>query len=101
MVALTQDPYRQKRALWFLAINVMALVIASSLFAGVLYGDALSVVFEPLMRGLYEYKAVVIFIAMSPLFASLLVGMAYAKRALRRKRAAAASAAAQAASIAP
>jgi uncharacterized membrane protein len=89
MAAIAQDPFRRRRALWFLLVNLIALVIAVLVFLGVLYGDALSSVFEPLMRGLYEYKLAVILIAMSPLFASLLVGMAYAQRAIRRKRAAA------------
>jgi hypothetical protein len=87
MAALTHDPFRRRRALWFLAVNLISLVIAVLVFAGVLYGDALSTVFEPLMRGLFEYKLAVILIAMSPLFASLLVGMAYAQRAIRRKKA--------------
>ena len=92
MAALTQDPFRRQRALWFLAVNVISLLIAVGLFLAVLHGDSMSSFMEPLMRGLYEYKVLVIAIAMSPLLASLLVGGAYAKRALRRKRAAAQSA---------
>ena len=88
MAALTRDPYRQRRLLWFAAVNLMALAIAAGVFAGVLYVDSLSTVFEPLLLGVYEYKLLVIGIAMSPLLASLLVGMAYAKRAIRRRKAA-------------
>jgi hypothetical protein len=91
MAALTHDPHRRKRALWFLTVNVMALLLAVALFAGVLYGDGLSVIFEPLMLGIYKHKILVVAIATSPLFASLLVGGAYAQRALRRKRAQAAA----------
>jgi hypothetical protein len=87
MPALVHDPYRRKKALWFLAVNLIALLVASAVFLVVLYGDGLSAVFEPLMRWLFEYKLAVILIAMSPLFASLLVGMAYMQRAMRRKRA--------------
>jgi ABC-type bacteriocin/lantibiotic exporter with double-glycine peptidase domain len=87
MAALTHDPHRQKRALWFLTVNVMAVVISVGVFVGVLHFDALSTVFEPLLLGVYEYKLVVIGIALSPLFASMLVGMAYAQRAIRRKKA--------------
>lgn len=93
MAALTHDPLRQKRAIWFLTVNLMSLAIAVGLFLAVLYGDSLSLVFEPLLLGIYEYKILVIAIAMSPLAASMLVGMAYAKRAMRRKKAAAAAAA--------
>ena len=91
MTALTHDPHRQARTLWFVAVNVMSVVIAVGIFVAVLYLDGLSRLFEPLLLGVYEYKVVVIAIAMSPLFASLLVGMAYAKRAIRRKKAEAAA----------
>ena len=87
MAAITQDPHRQARTLWFIAVNVISLILAIGIFAAVLYFDGLSRLFEPLLLGVYEYKVVVIAIAMSPLFASLLVGMAYAKRAIRRKKA--------------
>ncbi len=87
MAAITKDPHRQKRALWFLTINIMSVVVAAAVFMGVLYFDSLSLVFEPLLHGLFEYKVVVVLIAMSPLAASLLVGMAYAQRAIRRKKA--------------
>jgi hypothetical protein len=53
----------------------------------VLHMDTLSVIFEPLLLGVFEYKVLVIAIALSPLVASLLVGMAYAQRAIRRKKA--------------
>lgn len=92
MAALTQDPHRQRRALWFLTVNVMSVFIAVGVFYAVLHLDSLSLLFEPLLLGVYEYKVLVIAIAMSPLVASLLVGMAYAKRAIRRKKAEAAQA---------
>ena len=92
MTAMTRDPLRRERAIWFLCVNVMSFVIAVLIFAAVLYGDILSVVFEPLMRGIYAHKILVIAIAMSPLLASLLVGMAYAQRAIRRRKAEAAGA---------
>ena len=91
MAALTSDPYRKRRALWFLTVNVMSLVIAVGVFMAVLHMDTLSVVFEPLLLGVFEYKVLVIAIALSPLVASLLVGMAYAQRAIRRKKAEAAA----------
>jgi len=69
----------------------MSVLIAVGIFVAVLYLDGLSRLFEPLLLGVYEYKIVVIAIAMSPLFASLLVGMAYAKRAIKRKKAEAAA----------
>lgn len=87
MTAVLQDPQRRERTLWFLTVNVMSLFIAVGLFLAILYGDGLSLIFEPFMLALYEYKSLVIAIALSPLFASLLVGMAYAKRAIKRKRA--------------
>ena len=92
MTAIAHDPHRKARTIWFVAVNVISLVISIAVFAGVLYFDGLSRVFEPLLLGVYEYKIVVIAIAMSPLFASLLVGMAYAKRAINRKKAEAAAA---------
>ena len=87
MAALTSDPHRKRRALWFLTVNVMSVVIAVGVFMAVLHMDTLSVVFEPLLLGVFEYKVLVIAIALSPLVASLLVGMAYAQRAIRRKKA--------------
>jgi hypothetical protein len=83
---VSADPYRRQRILWFTAMNAIAILIAGGLFFFVLEGDVLDRVFHSLMLGIFEYKLVVVLIAMSPLFASLLVGMAYAQRALRRKR---------------
>jgi hypothetical protein len=51
-----------------------------------MYGDVLDILFGKLVSGLFEYKLLVVLIAMSPLLASLLVGMAYAQRAIRRKK---------------
>jgi flagellar basal body-associated protein FliL len=82
------DPYRRQRVLWFTAMNGIAILIAAGLFYFVLHGEALDTVFTKLMLGIFEYKLLVVLIAMSPIFASLLVGMAYAQRALKRKRAA-------------
>src|SRR5688572_27564584 len=83
---MSADPYRKQRIFWFVAMNLIAMLIAGLLFVGFMYGDALDVVFGKLVSGLFEYKLAVVLIAMSPLLASLLVGMAYAQRALRRKR---------------
>ncbi len=80
------DPYRKQRIFWFVTMNLIAMVVAAGLFAGLMYGDILDVVFSKLVSGLFQYKLIVVLIAMSPLFASLLVGMAYAQRALRRKK---------------
>jgi hypothetical protein len=91
MAALTEDPHRRARTLWFVWVNILSILIAAGIFYAILFFDGLSHVFEPMLMGVYEYKVVVIAIAMSPLFASLLVGMAYAKRAMRRKKAEAAS----------
>jgi hypothetical protein len=84
---MSADPYRRQRILWFAAMNAIAILIAAGLFFFVLEGDILDRAFRSLMLGIFEYKLLVVLIAMSPLFASLLVGMAYAQRALRRKRA--------------
>jgi hypothetical protein len=81
------DPFRRQRILWFTAMNAIAILIAAGLFFFVLHGEALDAVFTKLMLGIFEYKLLVVLIAMSPIFASLLVGMAYAQRALRRRRA--------------
>ena len=83
---MSADPYRKQRIFWFVTMNLIAILIAAALFAGFMYGDVLDVVFGKLVSGLFEYKLIVVLIAMSPLFASLLVGMAYAQRALRRKK---------------
>jgi hypothetical protein len=88
--APTVDPYRKQRIAWFIGMNLIAIAIAAALFYGFLYGAPFDVVVTNLLEGLFEYKLIVVLIAMSPLFASLLVGMAYAQRALRRKRAQAA-----------
>jgi len=95
VVALTQDPHRQARTIWFVTINIASVLIAAGVFYAILEFDGLSRVFEPLLLGVYEYKIVVIAIAISPLFASLLVGMAYARRAMRRKKREAAAAEAE------
>ena len=68
-------------------MNLIAVVISVSVFLVILYGDGLSIIFEPFMLALYEHKSLVMAIALSPLFASLLVGMEHAKRTSRRKRA--------------
>lgn len=83
---MSADPFRKQRIFWFVTMNLIALIVAGVLFAGFLFGDGLNFVFSKLVSGLFEYKLVVVLIAMSPLFASLLVGMAYAQRALRRKK---------------
>jgi uncharacterized membrane protein len=83
---MSADPYRKQRIFWFVTMNLIAMVVAIALFAGFMYGDVLDVVFGKLISGLFEYKLVVVLIAMSPLFASLLVGMAYTQRALKRKK---------------
>jgi hypothetical protein len=83
---MSPDPFRKQRIFWFLTMNLIALLAAGGLFAGFMYGDVLDVVFGKLLSGLFEYKLLVVVIAMSPLFASLLVGMAYAQRALKRKK---------------
>jgi hypothetical protein len=82
----SQDPHRRQRIAWFIGMNAIAFVFAAVLFFGFLYGHAMDAAFRSLTAGLFEYKLVVILIAMSPLFASLLVGMAYAQRAIRRKK---------------
>lgn len=87
MSAPATDPFRRQRILWFTAMNAIAILIAAGLFFFVLHGEALDTVFTKLMLGIFEYKLLVVLIAMSPIFASLLVGMAYAQRALRRRRA--------------
>lgn len=81
------DPFRRQRIFWFLAMNLFAMVVAVAVFWGVLEGHDLNNVFQPLLDGIFEFKVVAVLIAMSPLLASLLVGMAYAQRALRRKKA--------------
>ena len=68
-------------------MNGIAIIIAAGLFYFMLHGEALDAVFTKLMLGIFEYKLLVVLIAMSPIFTSLLVGGAYAQRALRRKRA--------------
>ena len=83
---MSTDPYRKQRIFWFATMNLLAIVVAALLFVGFMYGDILDVLFGNLISGLFEYKLLVVLIAMSPLFASLLVGMAYAQRALRRKK---------------
>ena len=83
---MSTDPYRRQRIFWFISMNLMAMVVAGGMFAFILYGDGLNAFFEPLTKGIFEYKLVVVLIAMSPLLASLLVGMAYAQRALKRKK---------------
>lgn len=83
---MSADPFRKQRIFWFVTMNLIALIVAGFLFAGFLFGDGLNFLFSSLVSGLFEYKLVVVLIAMSPLFASLLVGMAYAQRALRRKK---------------
>lgn len=88
---MSQDPHRKERILWFVGMNLVAVLIAGGSFAAFLYGDILDVAFRRLSEGIFEYKLLVVVIAMSPLLASLLVGMAYAQRALRRKRAQAAA----------
>lgn len=84
------DPFRKQRIFWFVGMNLIALAIAVLLFSAFLYGAPADVLVTKLLEGIFEYKLMVVLIAMSPLFASLLVGMAYAQRALRRKRAQAA-----------
>src|SRR5438309_1086933 len=83
---MSADPYRRQRILWFSAMNGIAFLIAAALFVFVLKGDVMDSAFRSLTAGIFEYKLVVVLIAMSPLLASLLVGMAYAQRALKRKR---------------
>ncbi|MCK6552955.1 hypothetical protein L6R52_44440 [Myxococcota bacterium] len=92
-MSMSDDPYRKQRILWFIGMNAIAIAIAVGLFASFLYGDELDVIFQRLTEGIFEYKLLVVLIAMSPLFASLLVGGAYAQRALRRKKREAAEAA--------
>jgi hypothetical protein len=92
-MSMSDDPYRKQRVLWFVGMNAIAIAIAVGLFASFLFGDQLDVVFQRLTQGIFEYKLLVVVIAMSPLFASLLVGGAYAQRALRRKKREAAEAA--------
>lgn len=83
---MSADPYRKQRIFWFVTMNLIAMAVAGALFFGFMHGDILDVIFGNLISGLFEYKLVVVLIAMSPLFASLLVGMAYAQRALKRKK---------------
>jgi hypothetical protein len=83
---MSADPYRKQRIFWFVTMNLIAMLIAAALFAAFMYGDVLDLVFGKLVSGLFEYKLLVVLIAMSPLLASLLVGMAYAQRAIRRKK---------------
>jgi hypothetical protein len=83
---MSADPYRKQRIFWFVTMNLIAILVAALMFAGFMHGDVLDIVFGKLISGLFEYKLVVVLIAMSPLFASLLVGMAYAQRAIRRKK---------------
>lgn len=87
------DPFRKQRIFWFVGMNAIAFVIAIVLFYLFLYGGAADGAVTKLLEGIFEYKLVVVLIAMSPLFASLMVGGAYAQRALRRKKAEAAAAA--------
>jgi hypothetical protein len=85
------DPFRKQRIFWFVGMNLIAIAIAALLFSLFLYGAPADGFVTKLIEGIFEYKLAVVLIAMSPLFASLLVGMAYAQRALRRKRAQAAA----------
>lgn len=84
---MTADPFRKQRITWFLVMNAAAIFVAVGIFCFFMYGDAMDFFFRSLLLGVFEYKLLVVLIAMSPLLASLLVGMAYAKRALRRKQA--------------
>ena len=86
------DPHRKQRITWFVTMNLGAIIVAALVFWGILEGHSLNLLFQPLLDGIFEFKVVAVVIAMSPLFASLLVGMAYAQRALKRKRTEAAAA---------
>jgi membrane protein implicated in regulation of membrane protease activity len=69
----------------FLWANLIAFAIAAAIFAGVWFAEPLTGAFSAAWDWLAAHTAWAAAAAVSPLFASLLVGYGYMRRAMRRR----------------
>jgi hypothetical protein len=79
--------YSGKRWSSFLIGNLVALVLCVGIFLLFMYGDFLSGASEGLMKSLFDVPILVVLIASLPLLVTILIGVAYMKKAMRRRRA--------------
>jgi len=73
-------PSRGSRWAFFVALNLVAFVLAAAIFIGVLYADGLSPLFQRFYEWLRAHPVASCALAISPLACSLLVGYGYARR---------------------
>lgn len=80
----TPAPYQGERVWRFLLTNIISLGLAAAIFLGLLYGRNLDRVFQSVFDAFYTYDLLAVLAAISPVFATVLIGTYYAGR--RKKK---------------
>jgi ABC-type spermidine/putrescine transport system permease subunit I len=88
---------RKRGVVFFLLANVFAFALCAAVFAAVWYGDAISPAANVIWSFLATHSGWTVGAALSPLFAALVLGYGYARRAMARRAREKAEALAQAA----
>jgi hypothetical protein len=88
---------RRRGVIFFLLANAFAFALCATVFLTVWYGDFISPAANAIWSFLATHSAWTVGAALSPLFAALVLGYGYARRAMRRRAREKAEALAQAA----
>jgi len=88
---------RRRGVIFFLLANVFAFALCATVFATVWYGDFISPAANAIWSFLATHSGWTVGAALSPLFAALVLGYGYARRAMARRAREKAEALAQAA----
>lgn len=78
-------PRVRRGLLWFFVYNVIALGAMGAIYLLVYYGVFLDPVFQATYRHFQKHQVQAVLAEAMPFFASLLVGIGYARRAARRR----------------
>jgi hypothetical protein len=76
---------RKRGVIFFLLANVFAFALCATVFAAVWYGDAISPAANAVWSFLASHSGWTVGAALSPLFAALMLGYGYARRAMARR----------------
>src|SRR3954466_2596041 len=88
---------RRRGVIFFLLVNVFAFALCATVFAAVWYGDFISPAANAIWSFLATHSGWTVGAALPPLFAALVLGYGYARRAMARRAREKAEALAQAA----
>jgi hypothetical protein len=90
----------RRGVLYFVVANIFAFALCASVFALIWYGEAFTGAARAIWGFLAEHSGWTVLAALSPLFAALVLGYGYARRAMARRAREKAEALAEAAAAA-